>query len=545
MHGDWKILSADQAYYEVVYLDKISYPGGSVHFRYASGRKDYSPEVRLTAISINDASGKEMSCWNLEHAYFTANAAGTDVPELAELNRRLSNLDYYNSSWNNSLYTEDWNKKRLKLTAVRHTGEGIESPEVYTFDYQEEQLPTKLSASRDHWGYYNGAPNQSLQPGFYQNTNQQIGPEKVEYQGGKADREPNGSYNQAFLLRQMTYPTGGSAKFTYGANLYRTDDFENDACKRDFMYAPRQLRLYASQEQGGNNIPFLSQSFTVSTSGRALPLDFRMVIDHGLYNKYAGDPELEISVRRNLNDESPLWSYTYNSVTRYQQDPVHFYTIRKEVLSGGDTLRTVEYIYPFDKDADVVMAKMTAQNRISDPVEIKEYTDSCLWHTMKEYALDGDIPRLSALKTHTAAGPAWESRVVYHKYDRYGNPLFVSTGGHHTVYLWGYEGQYPVAEICGATYDEVADALGCSPESLSVSSSPDMSLVDGLRNALPHCSVFTYTYQPHVGMLTQTSPSGQTVYYTYDSFGRLKEQYRMEGGEKQIIESYEYHYINR
>ena len=50
----------------------------------------------------------------------------------------------------------------------------------------------------------------------------------------------------------------------------------------------------------------------------------------------------------------------------------------------------------------------------------------------------------------------YESRVEYLSYDNYGNPTEVrQTDGTTVTYLWGYNGQYPVAKIANATYPEV------------------------------------------------------------------------------------------
>lgn len=76
-------ITTDMAYYDVAYLDKISYPGGCISFEYAADRLDYSPEVRLSAICINDASGNNLSKWELTQGYFVSNSnRGSDVPPL-------------------------------------------------------------------------------------------------------------------------------------------------------------------------------------------------------------------------------------------------------------------------------------------------------------------------------------------------------------------------------------------------------------------------------------------------------------------------------
>ena len=52
---------------------------------------------------------------------------------------------------------------------------------------------------------------------------------------------------------------------------------------------------------------------------------------------------------------------------------------------------------------------------------------------------------------------------------------------------------------------------------------------------------WTYTYIPHVGVNSITTPRGITTYYTYDKYGRLIEEYQLVNGKKQILNVYYYH----
>ena len=58
----------------------------------------------------------------------------------------------------------------------------------------------------------------------------------------------------------------------------------------------------------------------------------------------------------------------------------------------------------------------------------------------------------------------------------------------------------------------------------------------------PDAMVTTYTYDPLVGMTSETGPDGRTIYYEYDSFGRL-EYSRNHLGE--IITKHQYHYAGQ
>ena len=52
---------------------------------------------------------------------------------------------------------------------------------------------------------------------------------------------------------------------------------------------------------------------------------------------------------------------------------------------------------------------------------------------------------------------------------------------------------------------------------------------------------WTYTFIPHVGLESMTDPRGITTYYSYDSAGRLIEEYQIVNGNKQILKAYQYH----
>lgn len=52
---------------------------------------------------------------------------------------------------------------------------------------------------------------------------------------------------------------------------------------------------------------------------------------------------------------------------------------------------------------------------------------------------------------------------------------------------------------------------------------------------------WTYTHIPYVGVGSTTDPWGVTTYYTYDTLGRLIEEYQIIGGKKQILSVYRYH----
>lgn len=110
------------------------------------------------------------------------------------------------------------------------------------------------------------------------------------------------------------------------------------------------------------------------------------------------------------------------------------------------------------------------------------------------------------------------------------------------TYLWGYNGRYPIAEIKGATYEQVTNALGYDPEVTISIPNPDIKTIWENLNSISNVQVSAYSYIPSIGMNHAISPSGIVTHYTYDLFGRLK---RIRDAEQNIVQENDYHYINQ
>lgn len=293
-------ISIDYTHYDNCLLDEIVFPGGQLDFNYKLDRDDLPGQARIDYIELS-GSGKQIR-WNFIYGYFVANTSTTEIPSLPELKKLVTTGNY----------TEDWNKKRLKLTAIEKVA-GTDK-QTYRFSYNESALPTKLSSAQDHWGYFNNAKNSSLIPTIYHNESQDGKTVTVKSYGNGADRESN-SYCQAFILNRIYYPTGGSSRFIFEQNTYRADNFENDPYKKDFFYR-KFNRIIKEGEYahniGGDWIDTASIALPVVTSDKRALYDARIKVELDNSFNYAAAANKILHFRL-MQNGIEAWSFDYQT----------------------------------------------------------------------------------------------------------------------------------------------------------------------------------------------------------------------------------------
>jgi hypothetical protein len=158
------------------------------------------------------------------------------------LKRRFElELGYFQSNTSestayNSIMLQDDFYKRLKLLSISEIGlDAFEKKHV--FEYNETyQLPNRLSAKKDFWGYFNNSANEGKDALFptilvYPTLR---APDKISvfdydndgsgtphmYAKGYRFPSSNGDIAGAFGLKKISYPTGGIHDFTFEPNTY-------------------------------------------------------------------------------------------------------------------------------------------------------------------------------------------------------------------------------------------------------------------------------------------------------------------------------------
>ncbi len=103
----------------------------------------------------------------------------------------------------------------------------------------------------------------------------------------------------------------------------------------------------------------------------------------------------------------------------------------------------------------------------------------------------------------------------------------VARDGTKMVYLWGYNNEYPVAQVMNATHTEVQALITTTYQSYLDAENPNAAnlrtLYQHLRTNLSNSQVTGYIYEPGRGIVEVIDSNGKNQSYSYDGFSRLKD----------------------
>ena len=206
------------------------------------------------------------------------------------------------------------------------------------------------------------------------------------------------------------------------------------------------------------------------------------------------------------NIPSEWWKLDSQTVTEYHGNKKHSKTtdylynnvnylpscIQKRNSDGRLSIHNITYA---NSSSIGILGKMQTAHMFNIPIEETESINTSIVsrkiHTYKEEQNKILLQDLSVAKGNTTP----QLRIKYLNYDCYGNiAYYIKDNIEHVVYLWGYNGQYPIAKIENATYSAVQTALsGVTPDALAKQPHPNMDQVNALRTALPKALIHTYT----------------------------------------------------
>ncbi|HFK5504312.1 TPA: hypothetical protein ACG0AG_003035 [Elizabethkingia anophelis] len=204
---------------------------------------------KLSSIDISTSSGKKIKSVTFNQSYFPYDSylgMPKDNPVYISNNKdafgkrlRLDNLD-------EAYYNQDGTIDNRSI-------------KKYSFEYNTQYtLPSKISFSKDLWGFFNNSSGKSLMPDLNYFTSigfiKPISPIISSYNENSNNRFSNNTFGDTYLLNKIKYPTGGYTSFYYEPNT-----FENQfiPTQKEIISATKNIALNNNGDGGSkpkNNI---------------------------------------------------------------------------------------------------------------------------------------------------------------------------------------------------------------------------------------------------------------------------------------------------
>lgn len=227
---------------------------------------------------------------------------------------------------------------------------------------------------------------------------------------------------------------------------------------------------------------------------------------------------------------SETCTYTYNSSKLLTKD---------SILCSNNNWIVKSYTYP----ADVSNYKWMSDKHILSPLVSMQTSKNGKFHYEENvYGNKNGIPYIRS-KRYGRDKSNYREEYFISKTDDFGNPLEITQDGRTSILLWGHYGQRQIARFDNVTYHRMQILLGTAPETFSRLPLNQLNYqkILGVRRKIPTMQSTIYQYDGNMQLRSLTDISGFTNYFKYDFFGRLREKYFFNGN-KQILESYDYHY---
>lgn len=480
---------------------------------------------------------------------------------------------------------QDVQNKKLNLPIVQGAdmnehigyGEPVVDPNILTYTQIKTspdittKIPKMLIGKLGAYDFDNNLQYQSGKDGYQctfsplnfrsllQGREPVVYSEITEYHGQMGETiTPQNTTGKTVYEFQIYDDTGSTPDSVYNIPLrYEGNTLlvEGSAYKKDYLTKKTDYLFY---NYGGKYYPTALQTETYkyslnhhTASNYILANDFDL--DWYQYYLDLGNGHKTFRVGYIMNPVS-IGSYqmiekkvTRDGITTTENTAYNSYGLISSQSFTGAKPHTTTYTYPVSGHS-ATETKLCQKHMHSSVISCQTKSQGNSSWNVSGYTIDytsTNYPQPSKLNRQlvvNGTSNGFEEEVQIKSYSVNGNPTeVVDRSGMYTVYVWGYDDRYMIAEVKNATLATVNAALNASSGNVS-----------GLRtnSSLANSIVTTWTYMPLVGVTSQTDASGITTYYDYDGLGRLKEVYRYEGNvvssaNKRILNQYTYHTITQ
>ena len=191
-----------------------------------------------------------------------------------------------------------------------------------------------------------------------------------------------------------------------------------------------------------------------------------------------------------------------------------------------------------------------SKNIIGIPViqEIKENGET-VRRSETKFDNPSSVLPTSVMTTNISDGTT-KTAMTFDLYDDKGNIIqMTSATGVPTTIVYGYDKTQPIAKIQGATYAQVSPYIQTIIDASNADASDpanEQTLLTALDNfrkntVLKYFVISTNTYDPLIGMTTNTPPNGIREIYIYNADNKLEKVIDMNG---KLLKEHKYNYKN-
>lgn len=263
--------------------------------------------------------------------------------------------------------------------------------------------------------------------------------------------------------------------------------------------------------------------------------------DHGVASKPAWLKKTINTVTSNLDNNQSV-----QESVETEFNAVNFEIASTKKTEDGVSTET-SITYPASSGA---YSNLFLKNIIGIPV-IQETKESGKTASRSETKFDNVSSTLpTAIQTTNINDGSTKTAMIFDLYDENGNLLQItSSAGIPTAIVYGYDKTLPIAKIQGAAYAQVLPYIQAIVDASNADAADPanepalLTALDNFRKntALKDFIISTNTYDPLIGMTTNTLPNGMKEIYMYNADNRLL---KITDSNGKVLKEYKYNYKN-
>jgi len=389
--------------------------------------------------------------------------------------------------------------------------------------------------------------------GYSQVLEKEIGNGSTKYRFTSPETHVN---NPESYVNGTSYGNSGSNQANQNAIAFlRNNSAYPSSCYVDNDILRGKLIFQLLRDESGNPVKRIDFEYSRKIFN-TIYLNYRDVLDNyrtdnqnGTIGVWILNHTSLLNIERNLQTKKTVTEYLDSGVKITEEffDYANEYPFIKEhrLVDDLGEVKTRTY-YPFDIELNGVpyMGTLTNQNRISEEVKKEVLNDDNLLSTsLINYKPFGGFSHYLPKSVSVSKGDnSLEEGNVIDLRDDKGNIIqYTRKNGISYCIIWGHNKTVPIAKIENTTYSDIEDLPGFG-SGFQIQSGLSATQEYNLRNMLPNAMVTTYTYAPLIGVTSITDPRGNTIYYEYDEFNRLK---HVKDKDDNILSKNDYNYANQ